>query len=116
MSLWDDFNEAIDKKETIIILVSIFVATLATALTPEFKIFNFQNLIISTIFNTLILVVVCFVLAILSFFILFEFIPSILTFISDLIKEKVEKHGISKIVLILLIIYIFLSKLKIIPF
>src|SRR3989344_83944 len=91
-SFWEEFIEVINRKETIIILVSVLVSTLATQLSSEFKPFSFEPSLISFSLNLFLLVIACFGLSIALFFIVFELLPSLISSIIETFKEKVEKH------------------------
>ena len=107
MSFWDEFKEVVDRKTSIVIIVSVFVSTLATVLSTEIKFFSFEPTIISTTLNLFLLVMGCFGLAIISFL--------VLSAIGDAFKEKVEKHGLAKVLFFLLLVYVILNKFEILP-
>lgn len=116
MKFWVEFKEAIDRKASIVILVSVLVSTLATVLSADVKLIpSFEPTVISTTLNLLLLVIGCFGLAIGAFFIIFELIPTILSGIGDTFAEKVEKHGLAKVLFFLLLVYVVLNKLGFLP-
>jgi len=116
MKFWDEFKDSLDNKSIIVILVSVLVSTLATALSIDVKLIpSFEPTIIFITINLLLLVICCFGLAISAFFIIFELIPTLLSGIGETFAKKVEKHGLAKVLFFLLLAYVILNKLGVLP-